>query len=128
MNATQQALLRAVHWQIGNLQVKLMELLTLLGMIQLLSRLYIGAADWFNRVKMSLLVVTGHMCAALIVFFRFDSIIADVDDEEERENRQRRRVANPTLSFNDLTDEELRRMTRFSRQSLVILKKKFITK
>ena len=65
-----------------------MELLSLLGIVQLLSRFYPRAADWFDRVRLNLLVITGHMCAALIVFFRLDSVIADVEDQEDQEIRQ----------------------------------------
>ena len=122
INATKQIILRTVHFQIGSAQILIRKLITALGLLELIN--FYRPDEKIKNYQHCVLAILAHATAALRVYFRLDSFIADIppdEEEEEQERRVERRIL-PRLSFETFNDNELRRMTRFPAVSLMILK------
>lgn len=122
LNGTQQAILSRVHYQIGNLQLLSKKLITTVALLQVLSRFHPPATEYTIFIQRIFLVLLKFFSRVLRHLWRTDSFIGDIPQEEEEEARQRQAVQDHPLTFDSFEEADLRRMTRFTRSSLVILK------
>ena len=129
LNANQQSLLQVAHHHIGEFLILSMQILCAVLSIHTLSLYYPPEFDnYFDYMKQCLLFGYEHISASLRVLFHMDSFLADIHEEEEEEfvqerKRHQNQEINHLSSFGELSNEEIRFMTRFSHASLEVLKR-----
>ena len=91
LNATQQVALRAVHYEIGSLQLILRQLISTVGILQVAIIQQHESSEFYQYIQHCLLGVMGYYTGCLFHYYRMDSTLADINEDEERANQRARR-------------------------------------
>ena len=99
LNATQQIILRTVHFQIGSAQILIRKLITAIGLLELIN--FYRPDERIKNYQHCILTILTHATTALRVYFRLDSFTADIPHDEEEAEQERNGVRRffPLLSF-----------------------------